>query len=261
MTVEEVLEYLTRPAGKIENTVDTLKTGTPDMEVTGIAVAFTATHRVVRQALARKANLLIVHEGAFYSHWDSDDIEHHPVHAEKWRLIRDAGLAVYRFHDHWHRYRPDGITQGLIQALGWESCVTENQATAAILTMPAMTVGDIAEEVKQKLGIGFVRVAGRLSMPCRRIGLLVGYRGGGALAIPLFEKENLDLILYGEGPEWETPEYVRDAVYQGRRRALIALGHAESEEPGMRHLADRMSEAFPGIPVHFIAENHVFHIV
>lgn len=44
---------------------------------------------------------------------------------------------------------------------------------------------------------------GDLSMECRRVGILVGYRGTGEMIIPLFHKESLDLVIYGEGPEWE----------------------------------------------------------
>ena len=94
-----------------------------------------------------------------------------------------------------------------------------------------------------------------------RSGLLAGYRGNGATAIPLFEQEQLDLIIAGEGPEWETPEYVKDAVHQGKRRALILLGHAESEEPGMEALAEQMRAEFPSIPVHFIPAVRTFEVL
>lgn len=57
-------------------------------------------------------------------------------------------------------------------------------------------------------------------MECQRIGLLAGYRGGGEVVIPLFQNQNLDLIIAGEGPEWESPEYVRDALQQGKKKHL-----------------------------------------
>ena len=98
-------------------------------------------------------------------------------------------------------------------------------------------------------------------MPCERVGIMVGYRGGGELAIPLFLNEHVDLVIAGEGPEWETPEYVKDAVYQGRNKALIMLGHAESEAAGMKYLADALSSQFPMLPVHFVEDRPVFQIV
>jgi putative NIF3 family GTP cyclohydrolase 1 type 2 len=262
VTIQDVLDKLMEPVDRLEATVDTLKSGSPYTEVKGIATTFMATHRVLEQAVAMGANLLITHEGTFYSHLDrTESLERDPVYREKRRLIDESGIAIYRFHDYWHRYQPDGITAGLVQALGWQSYVEENKPASTILTIPAMTVREIAEYAKRKLAIPYVRAVGDLSMTCTRIGLLVGYRGGGALAIPLFEDEKLDLIISGEGPEWETPEYVRDAVYQGKQKALIVLGHAESEEPGMKYLAERLKMMFPSIPVSFIPSKQPLQVI
>ncbi|MBA4493477.1 Nif3-like dinuclear metal center hexameric protein [Paenactinomyces guangxiensis] len=262
ITVQNILDKLMEPVGKIPNTVDTLKSGDPNMEVKGITTSFMPTHYVIHQSIKMGANLLITHEGLFYSHMDNTEtLKSDPVYNEKRRLIDESGIAIYRFHDYWHRYQPDGIMVGLIQALGWQPYVDENQPAATILTVPVMTVREIAEYVKNRLGIKFVRVTGDLSTPCTRIGLLAGYRGGGDLSIPLFEKENLDLIISGEGPEWETPEYVRDAVYQGKQKAFIVLGHAESEEPGMKYLSEWMKTIFPSIPIHFVPEKQTFQVI
>ena len=29
-------------------------------------------------------------------------------------------MVVFRFHDHWHARRPDGIATGMARELGWE---------------------------------------------------------------------------------------------------------------------------------------------
>ncbi|AWO75910.1 transcriptional regulator [Geobacillus stearothermophilus] len=261
-TVQDVIERLTASVGKIPNTMDTLQHGDPNMEVKGIATSFMPTYRVIQQAVSMEANLLITHEGLFYSHTDNTDMmQKDPVHQEKIRLICESGIAIYRFHDYWHRHQPDGIMVGFIRALEWESYVSKYLPTAAIVAIPRMTAKEVAEYAKEMLSIPFVRIAGDLSAPCTRIGILVGYRGGGALSIPLFEQEHLDAIMYGEGPEWETPEYIRDAVYQGRQKALIVLGHAESEEPGMKYLAEWLGEQFPDIPVHFLRERPIFQVI
>ncbi|AFC29253.1 NGG1-interacting factor 3 [Paenibacillus mucilaginosus 3016] len=262
LTVREVIRSLEEPVGVLEKTVDTLKCGSPDRVVTGIVTAFMPTQHVLEQAAALGANLVVAHEGAYYSHHDpADFLEQDPVYLEKRQWIEASGLAIYRFHDYWHRYRPDGIMTGLLQSLGWEEYVVEDLPAATILEVPALTLGEAAEVVKSRLGLAFVRVSGDLSTPCTRIGLLAGYRGGGGSAIPLFGKGQVDLIIAGEGPEWETPEYVRDAVHQGRPKGLIMLGHAESEEPGMRYLAELLQRRFPEVPVHFLADKPVFRAV
>ncbi|WP_025719965.1 Nif3-like dinuclear metal center hexameric protein [Paenibacillus polymyxa] len=262
MTMGQIVNHLTKGISIPTTTVDLLDPGYIDTELQGIVTAFSASQYVIEQAISLGANFIITHEGIFYSHQRMHEcLLHDPVFLQKSRLIADAGIGIYRFHDAIHRYQPDGVMVGLLQALGWHNYIVKQQPTAAILTIPAMEVKEIAEYIKAKLHIRYVRVAGEVSMPCERVGISVGYRGGGELAIPLFLNENVDLVIAGEGPEWETPEYVKDAVYQGQSKALIMLGHAESEAPGMKYLADVLSAQFPMLPVHFIEDRPVFQIL
>ncbi|WP_438448444.1 Nif3-like dinuclear metal center hexameric protein [Gorillibacterium sp. sgz5001074] len=262
ISVQDVMNRLMEPAGCLNPTVDQLLCGAPDTAVTGIVTTFMATEAVIRQALALGANLIVSHEGIYYSHSENGDrLAHDPVYQGKKRLIEASGIAIFRFHDHIHRYRPDGIMTGLVNELEWISRLEKHEPAYSVITVPVMTVRELAEYVKSKLGVPYVRVVGNLQMPCKRVGLLAGYRGGGPLNIPLFEKESLDVILAGEGPEWETPEYVRDAVSQGRRLAWIQMGHAASEEPGMKFTAELLRGWFPDLPVSFVTGKHDFQWV
>jgi len=64
---------------------------------------------------------------------------------------------------------------------------------------------------------------------------------------------DLQVLLVGETREWETVEYVADAVSQGRPKALIVLSHVPSEQSGaeecVRWLKTMVSEA----PIEFVA--------
>ncbi|AIQ59927.1 Nif3-like dinuclear metal center hexameric protein [Paenibacillus borealis] len=262
LTFRQVIEHLTAGIRKPDGTVDRLEPGAPESEVQGIVTAFGASQHVIEQAALLGANLIITHEGVFYSHQDNrDGLENDPVYLQKSSLIASTGVGIYRFHDYVHRYTPDGITEGLLRELEWEPYVERHLPHVSILSIPSATVSEIAGYLKRQLHIPYVRAAGDLSAACSRVGVLVGYRGGSAAAIPLFEQESLDLVIAGEGPEWETPEYIRDAVRQGRSRALIMLGHAESEAPGMKLLAQRLTLQFPELPVHYIQDQPVFQIV
>jgi putative NIF3 family GTP cyclohydrolase 1 type 2 len=261
LTVQDIIQQLTYPVKKLENTVDTLKFGSPDMEVTAVAVSFMPSLQAIKKTVELGANLLITHEGLFYSHWDDNNLGENQVEKEKLQFIKESGIAIYRIHDYIHRYKPDGITYGLVQALDWDSYVEEHHPAATILNIPRMTTKEIIHYVKNKLQIESLRYVGDLSKPCTKVGILAGFRGGGSNVIPLFEKHKLDLVLYGEGPEWETPEYVRDANLQGKEKALIILGHAESEEPGMKLLASKMTEMFPNTSIHFIKNEPMFKLM
>ncbi|MEK3670100.1 Nif3-like dinuclear metal center hexameric protein [Paenibacillus sp. FSL R10-2771] len=262
LTFGQVIGHLTAGIRKPDGTVDRLEPGAPESEVQGIVTAFSASQYVIEQAALLGANLIITHEGIYYSHQDNrEGLENDPVYRQKSELVASTSVGIYRFHDYVHRYTPDGIIEGLLRELEWEPYVERHLPHVSILSVPAAAVSEIAGYLKQQLHIPYVRAAGNLSAVCSRVGVLVGYRGGGAATIPLFEQESLDLIIAGEGPEWETPEYIRDAVRQGRSRALIMLGHAESEAPGMKLLAQRLALQFPDVPVHYIQEQPVYQIV
>ncbi len=252
-TVKDVIARM-RPEGAGPFASDVLISGNPDSEVRSVAVAFSPSHDVVSRAVASGADLLIAHEGVYYSHYhDPARLADDPVAKEKTDLISRSGLAIYRCHDFWHRTSPDGIMLGLVRTIGWEAAVERHDAVHSVVSLPEpAALGDIVERIKSRLGLPFVRVAGDPAQPCRRIGLTAGYRGGGELALPLYERERIDLLIVGEGPEWETPEYAGDAIAQGRARALLVLGHAESEIPGMRLLAEWLGERLPGVPVRYI---------
>lgn len=262
-SIQEVLQTLKEPAGNVATGVDILCCGELDTPVSGIATAFIASQYVIEKACTLGVNLLITHEGLFYSHFGNKELsEEDPVIVEKQRVMKESGLAIFRCHDYIHRYQPDGIMIGLLQDLEWLGSVKEHLPYASILDFSSnRTLLEIANDVKQHLNIPYVRIVGDTDMPIRRIGLLVGNRGGGEQAIPLYERDNLDLIIYGEGPEWETPEYVRDAVFQKRNKALMVLGHAESEGSGMKYMANWIQKQYPTIPVHFIPEKPIFQVL
>jgi putative NIF3 family GTP cyclohydrolase 1 type 2 len=262
LKIQNVIEQLRSSVGPINDTVDLLESGNPNTEVRGIATTFMATQQVIEQALSLGVNLLISHESTYYSHRIAKGLlTDDSVYRSKSRLIQESGIAVYRHHDYCHKLVPDIIMTGLIQSLKWEPYVEEMLPAAAVLRISEMRARDIAEYAKSQLSIPYVRIAGDPDMACRRVGILVGYRGGGVNAIPLFREKTLDLIIAGEGPEWETPEYARDSAYQGVPKSLLVMGHAESEEPGMRYLAAQLQRTYPGLPVHFIAVDPVFQVI
>ncbi|CAM3092745.1 Nif3-like dinuclear metal center hexameric protein [Paenibacillus lupini] len=262
LTIQNVIDELRSSVPTINNTVDILMAGQPDTEVRGIAVSFMPTQQVIEEAITKGANLLITHEPLSYSHRHDDKlVENDQVFLKKQQLLEDSGIAVFRYHDYCHQKQPDIIMTGLLEALEWEANLVEMLSIAAVLEFSSMTVSDVAAHVKQKLGMPFLRITGDLSTPCSRAGILVGYRGGASTAIPLMREHNLDLLIVGEGPEWETPEYIRDAAHQGANKALLTLGHAESEEPGMRALSEELRQKYPDVPVSFIPIKPIFQIV
>ncbi len=124
LTAAQVIERIKKNVGVPwrAETVDTIKSGTPETEVKGIATTMMATLDVVQRAAAAGKNFVITHEPTFYSHEDKTDaLKNDPTYQFKQKFLNDHDMVVFRFHDHWHAHQPDGIATGMVQALGWDS--------------------------------------------------------------------------------------------------------------------------------------------
>lgn len=238
------------------DTVDTLKAGDPSTPVTGIATTFLDTMDVLREAASRNENLIISHEPTFYNHRDdTKDFTNDPVYKEKLAFIQQHHMVVYRLHDEIH-FSPSGdhILLGLYKALGWQSYPhPAGPFGAYFVTIPPTTLGQLAETLRQQLHIQTMRVEGNPDLPIAHAAVLPGASGLSKQVMALNQPQ-VDVLLAGEASEWETVEYVRDAVAQGRPKAMILLGHEVSEEPGMEQCAEELRVLFPGVKVdHIVA--------
>jgi hypothetical protein len=72
------------------------------------------------------------------------------------------------------------------------------------------------------------------------------------------ERNDVEALLIGEVPEWETIEYVADAVSQGKRKALLLLGHIPSEQAGMDECALWLRTFIKEVPIEFIPAKEMF---
>jgi putative NIF3 family GTP cyclohydrolase 1 type 2 len=240
-----------------KQTVDTFKAGNPDTPVTGIAVTMMATMDVLERASAQGLNFVITHEPTFYAHTDTPDglPENDPVWAEKRAFIEKHGMVVWRFHDHWHMRKPDGIEAGMVHALGWEKFQSsDNQYLFAV---PETTLKQLAEEVAKKLDSSVVRVVGEPEMKVSKIGFSPGTAGFQKETNTL-ERDDVQVLLVGETREWETVEYAADAVTQGRKKALIVIGHIPSEQAGMEDCARWLKGFVKAVPIEFVPARQPF---
>lgn len=262
ITVRDIIAELKKDCDPIENTVDVLAAGQEQTTVNSIATTFIATYEIIERAKRLGVQLLITHEGLYYSHRDALHLlENDPVYKKKQQLIAESELAIFRYHDYSHRHEPDYITAGLVRKLGWDNQRAITLPHATIVEIPTTSLPALLQYIKQKLQLPFIRYSGSPDTECTKIGLLVGYRGGGDLSIPLMRNNDLNVLICGEGPEWETAEYVRDCCDQGNHKALITLGHSHSEEPGMEYIAQLLQQRFPQLTVQFLPVEHYFQFV
>jgi putative NIF3 family GTP cyclohydrolase 1 type 2 len=242
----------------MSKTVDTFKAGNPDTQVTGIAVTMMATLDVLQRAAANGQNLIITHEPTFFNHYDDKPEgmdENDAVWKEKRAFIEQHGLVIWRLHDHWHMRKPDGIQAGMTHALGWEKY--QNPENQNLYTLPETTLEKLAADVAKRLDTPVMRVVGNPEMKVTKIALNPGYTGFVRETHEL-EMDSVEVLLVGETREWETVEYAADAVSEGKRKALIVIGHVPSEQAGMEECARWLKTFLKNVPVEFVPTKQPF---
>ncbi len=236
-------------------TVDTFKSGGPDTEITGVATTFLANLDVLQRAKAKGINMVITHEPTFYNHFDRKEQygDDDPILNAKLKFIEENNMVVWRFHDHWHLTEPDGIYQGLISKLDWWDYRMEER----LFSLPSTTLGELASDLKRIFNAETIRVIGDPELEINNVALVLGAPGSMA-QIQMLKREDVEVLVGGESPEWETVEYVRDAISANMKKGLILLGHARSEEAGMEYCADWLKGFVNEVPVEFIEAGEPF---
>ena len=234
------------------DTVDTIKAGDPATPVTGIATTFLDTMDVLREAARRNENLVITHEPTFYNHRDAFSVGS-SVRNEKLAFIEQHHMVVFRLHDEIHMERPDPIGMALVEALGmtWN---LDTPTDPSRVTIPPVSLRELVRQIQSRLGARTMRIVGDPEMRVQHIAIRPG-ASGLVRQVGALSEDGVDVLIAGEASEWETVEYTRDAVAQGRKKALVLIGHQPSEEPGMEQAAKDIRALFPALKVDHILAN------
>jgi putative NIF3 family GTP cyclohydrolase 1 type 2 len=259
LTVKQVIDTILKeiPNAPFATTVDQLRSGSLDQEVTGIVTTMFPTVEVIEKTAKAGANLIIAHETPFYNNPDETDwLQQDDAYRYKVDLLNKHKIAVWRFHDYWHAHKPDGIIMGNLKKLGWDKYYDATNPRLLSLPKP-MTLKAIALLTKNKLGIATVRAVGNLNQNCTTVYLAFGYMDS-KRQIAAIQELKPDLILSGETREWETVERVRDGLQMGQKTSLLVLSHAVSEEAGMEYAAQWLKPKVPGVKITHIASTNPF---
>jgi putative NIF3 family GTP cyclohydrolase 1 type 2 len=261
-TVQQVIDIIKNevPGFNRPTTVDQLRSGNPDQEVTGIVTTMFPTLEVIEKTAKAGANFIIAHETPFYNNNDETEwLKDDDAYKYKIELLNKYKIAIWRFHDYWHAHKPDGIAMGNLIKLGWEKYY--NPENPRMITLPQpMTIQAITRLAKEKLNISMVRLVGDLTQQCTTVYLAFGYMDPRA-QIPVIQKNKPDLILSGETREWETVERVRDGLHMNMKTSLLILSHSVSEEAGMEYAAKWLQPKVPGVKIVHIASGIPYQFI
>jgi putative NIF3 family GTP cyclohydrolase 1 type 2 len=261
LTAGEVVE---RIKGKVRipwmtETVDRIVAGSPEVRVKGIATTMMATLEVMQRAVAAGRNMIVTHEPTFWSHQDTTkELEGDPTYEFKRRFIAEHEVAVFRFHDHWHRMNSDGINAGMTRELGWEKNAVAPNAKEFVFE--PTTLGALVNTMAKRLSAQSMRVVGDAKMPVKRVIANWGYASLMPNVIKTAARPDVDVVICGETREWELVEYVQDQIASGLKKALIVVNHVVSEQSGMKYCAEWLKPLVPEVPVEFVGSAEPFWV-
>lgn len=221
-------------------TVDRLKLGDGEREVKKIALCHMATPDVIRAAAGWGADLMITHECTFYNH--EDNIGDDALSLMKKELIEKAGFALYRYHDFMHLHGEDEVSAAFIKRVG---LCGSFDGQMGFVSDKAYSAVALAQLIEEKLDIKHTRIIGDCDSEERGILLALGMRGSGCFRDFLANEEQ-SIAVCGELCEWADCEPVRDAAQLGMHKAVIVLGHADSERFAMEDMTSRIDRKYDG---------------
>ena len=250
ITARQAIERIRKNVGVPwrEQTVDTFKAGNPDTPVEGIATSFMATLDVLKRCATAGKNLLISHEPTFYNHQDATaEFTDDPVYLYKREFIEKNNMVVWRFHDHWHARKPDAMLTGLADVLGLAKYRMD--AEGRMYAAPAAALASVAQDFRRRVNARAMRVVGNPEMEVKKMALSPGFA---SLEGAVHLLRDADVLVCGETREWEGVEYAQDAEAMGEKKGLILLGHAVSEDPGMKLCAQWLKTFIHETPIEWI---------
>lgn len=261
MTAGEIIERIKKNLGvpwRDATYRDTYKFGGAETTVKGIATSAFVTIEVVERAAAAGLNMIIPHECTFWNDRDDTAIaSRDPLYAKKVELMKKHDIVVFRIHDHMHAQRPDFTYVGSARDVGLDSRY-ETAPGSHRFVIPPTTLGELAASIKKRNGARALRVVGDPQAKISRIQLGVGY------ATPAINSPDVDVVISGEQQEadsnFDSPEYILDAVTLGIAKGWIMLGHVVSEEAGMLEMAEWIRGFVPEVPVQLVKANEPFWV-
>ncbi len=243
-----------RPA----NTVDTIKSGDENIEVTGIAVGWMGYLWALERAVELGCNVFITHEPTFYHHHDYDyALFKLKAVQEKQQFIRDHGLVIIRCHDLWDRMEKMGIPDAWGDILGFKRLATASEFIR-IYQIKTQTAHEVARHVAVKtrcFGQPAVQLIGSGDHLVSKISI-----GTGAIT-PFFDivrQHSIDLAICTD----DGINYWRDGAYAiDMGIPIIVVNHPVSEEAGIIQLAKYIRLNFPVTPVHHIPQQCMYDLI
>lgn len=255
MLISEVIEAVKRLC-KGYGTIDDITTrdhvlyGDVTRECTGVVTTIYPSVEVIRKAHQLGANLIISHEACFWNHGDLTAwLADNKTFQLKKQLLDETGITVWRCHDYIHSDVQvdgewvDGIFYGLETELGWQQYVVGSRERPMMYQIPRVPTRQLAQELMEKMNLQGLKCMGNLDGYSERVMIPMHIIGeADNRMLKLISDHHIDTILTMEITDFTVGIYMRDGAQLGLPQAVLAAGHFNVEEPGMKWFAGYLTE-------------------
>ena len=252
MTADDLNKYLRSIIAVDEPSVDRIVIGDPKTKITKIGTAWMPYWKTLKEVVEEGVNTLIVHEPAFYTHWDLDadssDYLRAPIPAkdnysrvvyEKKKWIEDNGLVIIRCHDVLDKIPDWGIPYALGQGLGLSNeDIIKSKKFYNVYEIEPTPAVEVAKKIAASLkvidqpGVAFY---GDENYNVKTIGL-----GTGCICDPLQYSELAPDLFIGIDDTIRT--WIQTTYAEDTGQPLVVINHGTSEEFGMQSLNKHLKE-------------------
>lgn len=247
MKALEFKEFIERAAGSLESE-EGFRFGNPDVEIRGILVSWMATLKAIKKAVEEDCNLMVVHEDLFYPYGFQRNAEFEAcltwsTNRKRLKMLSEYDITVFRAHGTLDRMC---ILEGFAEALGLPKPSVKH-GYVRIYDIAETTVEKLALDVKRRLNLETVRLAGIREHKVERVGLAWGGLG---LSLNIGFIETLlsykpQALIAGEMDEY-SEYYVLDAGVD-----MVEVGHSVSENIGLKGFSKMLKQQYPEVKVVF----------
>ena len=221
--------------------------GDPDVEVTGLGVAWYMAMEVIEQAIDQEINMLLIHEPHLfydnYSSWHSTLMqETNPVNLRKKRLLIENNICVYTAHSNWDLQKDVGMQPTFAKALGLTDEIRRDTSVGVYRVQP-MTFTELIDKVKSATGLKHMRVQGDPEKLIKTVA--VGFGDMGFVTDAILAN-HADAGIFGELGEFSF------IMARESDTPIIETTHLVSESIGFRSVVDIMREKLPEMKIEFL---------
>ncbi len=241
-----------------DNTVDTFKSGNPETEITGVAIAWMSYTSALEQAVELGCNVFITHEPTYYNHFDTDaEIQRFESVQAKQRFIEEQNLIIFRCHDLWDQYPVLGIPDSWGKLFEWHepTIVTEHFRVYEQDFGSALDVARHVANCTQPYGQQAVQLIGAPEKMVKRLCI-----GTGAISpfIDWVKDYDIDLGICTD----DGIEYWRDGAFAvDMNLAMVVVNHPVSEIIGVQSLFEHLRHQFPDIRFHHLQQQCMYQLI